>query len=54
MSETTMQDRELQDSELDLVSGGTDAGVLNVWSNYVYNVIIKMYGDAIHDAATKA
>ena len=52
MSKTTMQHRELQDSELDLVSGGADP-VLKVFFDAVSNVV-KAYGAALNDAARQA
>jgi hypothetical protein len=50
MSKTTMQDRELQDSELASVSGGAEPAVVKVLYEYLSNVI-KAYGDAMHEAA---
>jgi hypothetical protein len=42
------QDRELPDSELDLVSGGADPAVLKFFFDAVSNVV-KAYGAALND-----
>ena len=51
MSKTASQDRELQDSELDLVSGGTDAAVSQVLSEAFSNVLKASFaGDGLGSA----